>query len=171
MKKYLVVLVAALALLLPATAAAKGPSEARVTGPGLAAPLTVTGIGEGDSSTNLGLLVTEGGFFPEAFGQSPSPLLRAQPKDLSVRYLVTYTVPGTVPSTLQQDLYPFSSGGPVTYMRPGQVFWGNQHTVGGWYRGTAQLKTMLVDAGVPQSTPGHRYVVSMVQAIIRHFLP
>jgi hypothetical protein len=171
MKKYLVVLVAALALLLPATAAAKGPSEARVTGPGLAAPLTVTGIGEGDSSTNLGPLVTEGGFFPEAFGQSPSPLLRAQPKDLGVRYLVTYTVPGTVPSTLQQDLYPFSSGGPVTYMRPGQVFWGNQHTVGGWYRGTAQLKTMLVDAGVPQSTPGHRYVVSMVQAIIRHFLP
>jgi hypothetical protein len=171
MKKHLVVLVAALALLLPATAAAKGPSEARVTGPGLAAPLTVTGIGEGGSSTNLGLLVTEGGFFPEAFGQSPSPLLRAQPKDLGVRYLVTYTVPGTVLSTLQQDLYPFSSGGPVTYMRPGQVFWGNQHTVGGWYRGTAQLKTMLVDAGVPQSTPGHRYVVSMVQAIIRHFLP
>jgi hypothetical protein len=38
MKKFLMVLVAALALLLPAGAAAKGPSEAQITGPGLAAP-------------------------------------------------------------------------------------------------------------------------------------
>jgi hypothetical protein len=171
MKKLLVVPVAALALLLPGAAAAKGPSAAQITGPGLASPLAITGLGEGDSSTSLGLLVTDGGFFPEVFGQSPSPLLGGAPKDLGVRYLVTYTVPGLVLSTLQQDLYPFASGGPVTYMRPGQAFWGDQHTVGGWYRGTAQLRTMLVEAGVPPSTPGHRHVVSMAQAIIRHFLP
>ena len=171
MKKLLVVLVAALALLLPAAAAAKGPSGARIAGPGLPSPLTITGIGEGDLSTTLGLLVTDGGFFPEAFGQSPSPLLRAQPKDLGVRYLVTYTVPGPVLSTLQQDLYPFASGGPVTYMRPQQAFWGDQHTVGGWYRGTTRLRAMLVEAGVPQSTPGHRHTVSMLQAIVRHLLP
>jgi hypothetical protein len=171
MKTLLVVLVAALALLLPTGAAAKGPSAAQITGPGLASPLQITGLGEGDSSTSLGLLVAEGGFFPEAFGQSPSPLLRAQPPDLGLRYLVTYTVPGPVLSTLQQDLYPFASGAPVTYMRPGQPFWGDQHTVGGWYRGTERLKTMLVEAGVPQSTPGHRHVGSMLQRIIRHFLP
>jgi hypothetical protein len=171
MKKFLMVLVAALALLLPAGAAAKGPSEAQITGPGLAAPLRIAGLGEGDSSTDLGLLVTEGGFFPETFGQSPSPLLRTKPTDLGPRYLVTYTVPGDVVGTLQQDLYPYAAGGPVTYMRGEQVFWGNQRTVGGWYRGSAQLKTMLVKAGLPQSAPGHRHVVSLALAIVRRFLP
>ncbi len=171
MKRLFVVLVAALALLLPAGAAATGPSEAQITGPGLASPLRITGIGEGDSSTNLGVLVTEGGFFPETFGQSPSPLLRTQPSDLGPRYLVTYTVPGPVLATLQQDLYPYATGGPVTYMRSGQSFWGDQQTIGGWYRGSGQLKTMLVNAGLPQSAPGHRHLVSLALAILRRLLP
>ncbi len=171
MKKLLVVLVAALALLLPAGAAAKGPSQAQITGPGLASPLKLTWLGEGDSSASLGLLVNDGGFFPQVFGQSPSPLLRTQPTDLGPRYLVTYSLPGPMVSTLQQDLYPYASGGPVTYMPPGQAFWGDQRTVGGWFRGTAQLKAMLVKAGLPQSTPAHRHVVSILLAIVRHFLP
>jgi hypothetical protein len=171
MKKLLVVLVAALALLLPAGAAAKGPSEAEITGPGLASPLRITGFGEGDSSSSLGLLVSDGGFFPETFGQSPSPLLRTQPSDLGPRYVVTYTVPGPVLGTLQQDLYPYTAGGPVTYMRPGQAFWGDQQTVGGWYRGTGRLKTMLLKAGLPEGAPTHRHVVSLALAIIRRFLP
>jgi hypothetical protein len=171
MKKLLVVLVAALALLLPAGAAAKGPSEAQITGPGLASPLRITGVGEGDSSTNLGLLVEDGGFFPETFGQSPSPLLHTQPQDLGPRYVVTYTVPGPVLATLQQDLYPYTSEGPVTYMQPGQAFWGDQQTLGGWYRGTARLKTMLVKAGLPEAAPAHRHRVSLALAIIRRFLP
>jgi hypothetical protein len=171
MKKLLVVLVAALALLLPAGAAAKGPSEAQITGPGLLSPLKITGLGEGDSSTSLGLLVNDGGFFPQAFGQSPSPLLRTEPKNRGPRYLVTYTVPGPMLSALQQDLYPYASGGPVTYMQPGQAFWGDQRTVGGWYRGTPPLKTMLVKAGLPPSPPEHRHLVSILLAIVRHFLP
>jgi hypothetical protein len=56
-------------------------------------------------------------------------------------------------------------------MRPGQAFWGDQRTVGGWYRGTPQLKTMLVRAGLPPSTPERRQVVSILLAIVRHFLP
>lgn len=171
MKRLTLLLTAALALLLPAGAAAKGPSEAQIAGPGLAAPLKITGLGEGDSSTNLGLLVADGGFFPETFGQSPSPLLRTQPSDLGPRYVVTYTVPGPVLAKLEQDLYPYAAGGPVTYMRRGQLFWGDQQTVGGWYRGSAQLKAMLVKAGLPQSAPGHRHVVSLALAILRRFLP
>ena len=136
MKRLTLLLTAALAVLLPAGAAAKGPSEEQIAGPGLAAPLKITGLGEGDSSTNLGLLVADGGFFPETFGQSPSPLLRTQPSDLGPRYVVTYTVPGPVVAELEQDLYPYAAGGPVTYMRRGQPFWGDQQTVGGWYRGT-----------------------------------
>ena len=171
MKRLTLLLTAALALLLPAGAAAKGPSEAQIAGPGLAAPLKITGLGEGDSSTNLGLLVADGGFFPETFGQSPSPLLRARPTGLGPRYTVVYTVPGPSTGTLEQDLYPYAAGGPVSHMRPGQRFWGTQSTLGGWYRGTSTLEGMLVKAGLPQSAPGHRHFVSLALAIVRRFLP
>lgn len=171
MKRLSVLLVAALALLLlPAGAAAKGPSEAKITGPGLASPLTIKGLGEGDASTDLGLLVNDGGFFPQAFGQVPSPLLRAAPADLGTRYVVTYTVPGPSLATLEQELYPYAAGGAVTYVRPGQKFW-DSVTSGGWYRGTARLKAMLIKAGLPKAEPAHRHFVSVVLAILRRFLP
>lgn len=156
MKRLIVVPVAALALVLAGAAAAKGPSSASIAGPGLASPVTISGIGEGDTSTNLGLLVAEGGFFPEVFGQSPSPLLRQAPRDLGPRYLVTYTVPGPTVSTLQQELYPYAAAGPVTYMQPGQRFWETQRTLGGWYRGTSQLKSMLVRSGLPATAAPSR---------------
>jgi hypothetical protein len=70
MKRLSVLFIAALALLLPVGAAAKGPSAATISGPGLAAPLAITGLGEGDASTDLGRLVTDGGFFAQTFGSS-----------------------------------------------------------------------------------------------------
>lgn len=144
---------AAAALALPSVAAAKGPSAATISGPGLTAPLTIQGNGEGDSSTDLGLLVSEAGFFPQAFGQSPDPLLRSRPRgQLGPRYTVTYTVPGPSADTLVQNLYPYAADGPASYMRPGQRFW-DQTTHGGWYRGTAALRTMLVRAGLPKTAP------------------
>ena len=69
MKRLVFTAFAAVALLLPATAAAKGPSEAKISGPGLSSALTITGNGEGDTSTDLGVLVQETGFFPEVYGQ------------------------------------------------------------------------------------------------------
>jgi hypothetical protein len=170
MKRLILVLIAALALLAPGTAAAKGPSEATITGPGLRSALTIKGVGEGDASTDLGLLVADAGFFPQVFGQSPSPLLRTQPADLGPRYVVTYTVPGSTISTLQQDLYPFAAAAPASYMRPGQTFWDTQRTIGGWYRGSAQLKKMLVRAGLPTYAPPERdYVAVLPRAILRHY--
>jgi len=153
MKRLVLTAFAAAALLLPATAAAKGPSEAKITGPGLDSTVTITGNGEGDTSTDLGLLVAETGFFPEVYGQSPSPLLQAKPTGLGPRYTVVYTVPGPSTGTLEQDLYPYAAGGPVSHMRPGQRFWGTQSTLGGWYRGTSTLEGMLVKAGLPQTAP------------------
>jgi hypothetical protein len=171
MKRLIVVPIAALALIAAGSAAAKGPSEAKITGPGLSSAITIKGVGEGDTSTDLGLLVQETGFFPQAFGQSPSPLLKAQPTQLGARYLVTYTVPGPSTSTLEQDLYPYAVGAPVSYMRTGQKFWDTQSTVGGWYRGTAQLKAMLIKAGLPASAPDERDFVTLVmRAILRHLL-
>jgi len=148
--------VAAAALALPSVAAAKGPERASITGPGLSAPVPVNGFGEGDTSTDLGLLVNETGFFPQTFGQSPDPLLRTQPaeRQLGARYTVTYTVPGPSTSTLVQDLYPYAAGGPVSYMEPGQQIW-DQTTRGGWYRSNpnGRLRAMLVEAGLPKTPP------------------
>jgi hypothetical protein len=152
MRRSLLALGAAVALVLPGTATAKGPSEATITGPGLKAPLQITGNGEGDTSTDLGLLVAESGFFPQTFGQSPDPLLRKQPTLLGTQYTVTYTVPGPSTDTLRQQLYPYAFNGPVSFMERGQKIW-DQKTHGGWFRGTVALKEVLIAAGLPRVDP------------------
>src|SRR2546421_9131869 len=114
---------ATVGLVLAAAAAAKGPSEAKITGPGLSSPLVLTGDGEGSGSP-LGDFTQQAGFFPAMFGQSPDPMLQLRPASiLGPRYRVTYTVPGpdNTADTIRQDLYPYAQGRPVTYMRPGQL--------------------------------------------------
>jgi hypothetical protein len=147
----------ALALLIPATAGAKGPSEATITGPGLSSPIRFSGV-EGNYSQAFGDLIELGGFFPQTFGQSPDPLKRSRPStSLGPRYEVAYVVPGPTTDTLRQELYPYAYGGPVTYMKPGQKFWGNQRTHGGWLRTSAELKSTLVAAGLPWTAPESRH--------------
>jgi hypothetical protein len=152
MKRPLLLLLAVAALAFPSAAGAKGPDQATITGPGLDAPLSISGT---EGSGDLGLLVQGVGFFPAAFGQSPDPMLNKRPsRFLGPRYQVVYRVPGPhrVSDTLRQDLYPYAVGGPVSYMKPGQPFW-EQQTRGGWFRGTTQLKRMLVKAGLPAKEP------------------
>jgi hypothetical protein len=145
-------LIAGVALLLPATAAAKGPSDATITGPGLSSPIKISGGGEGGNTT-LGHLVMYGGFFPQAFGQSPDPVFRARPATaLGPRYDVTYVVPGPSTDTLRQELYPYAAGGPLSYMEPGQPLW-SQKTHGGWFRAAPELKPTLIEAGLPKKAP------------------
>ncbi|MGZ4401623.1 MAG: hypothetical protein ACXVRI_02040, partial [Gaiellaceae bacterium] len=125
-------------------------------GPGLSHALTIEGFGEGDSTSPLGILVTETGFFPQAFEQTPSSTTRSRPADrLGPRYDVKYTVPGGSDgdSTLRQVLYPYAVNGPASYMAPGQKLWGTQSVPGGWYRGSATLKGMLVKEGLPATAP------------------
>jgi hypothetical protein len=160
MRKHVLLLAAlAAALVTAGVAAAKGPSGASVSGPGLAHAIVIEGYGEGGNSTPLGILVAEGGFFSQVFEQTPKLTLQARPKGwLGPRYEVTYTVPGgnNAASTLRQDLYPYATNGPVTFMKPGQKFWETNSTVGGWYRGTSQLKRALVKAGLPARAPTRR---------------
>src|SRR5262245_34518208 len=61
MRRYLVA-AAVVALLVPALAAAKGPSGASISGPGLDRTLTISGDGEG-LGTQLGNLAMRSGFF------------------------------------------------------------------------------------------------------------
>jgi hypothetical protein len=142
------------ALAATAPASAKGPAAASLTGPGLDHALRIAGYGEGGSGTPLGSLVQFGGFFQQAFGQSPDPTTRTRPAtDLGPLYRVAYRVPGpNGTSTLVQDIYPYATP-PVTHMRAGQQFWGGMRTHGGWYVSEPGLRAALVKAGLPASPP------------------
>jgi hypothetical protein len=149
--------VAALVLAMPALA--KGPSEATINGPGLKGGgihLKSDGGGDPSSGTPLGNLTESGGFFPAAYGQQPDPMVKARPRgELGPKYTVVYKVPGPDgdTATLKQDLYPYAANGPVTYMKPGQEFFDGMRTHGGWYLAPRDLKSQLVDAGLPSSAP------------------
>lgn len=146
------------ALAVSATALAKGPTSASLTGPGLNRALPVKGEGEGGGGTPLGTLVQSGGFFPQVFGQTPDPTTRTPPAgDLGPRYRVVYRVPGPSGiSRLVQDVYPFAKPSPMTHMRTDQRFWGSQRTHGGWFVAEAGLKSALVKSGLPKSPPAAR---------------
>lgn len=146
---------ALLVLALPTVAAAKGPTSASITGPGLERSLSIKGNGEGPG-TALGTLASSSGFFPQMFGQSPDPTLASRPSGtLGPRYTATYVVPGpnSVQSRVVQYLYPYAKPVPLTFMTPGQKFWNGRKAHGGWYRASARLKAVLVRAGLPASAP------------------
>jgi len=154
MRRYLVAATAVVALAIPAFATAKGPASATISGPATRT-LAVTGDGE-TPGTALGTLANASGFFAQMFGQTPDPTLRTRPKGtLGPRYKVTYVVPGpnNIQSRVVQLVYPYAKPFAVTYMRPGQVFWGDQKAYGGWFVATTGLKRMLVRAGLPARMP------------------
>ena len=150
--KRLIFLLVLGALALPATALAKGPSDARITGPGLSKAITISGSeSEGTPIMNL---AEAAGFFPAAFGQSPSPMSPAPPKSgLGPKYSIEYVVPaGNLASNrIHQDLYPYAKSGGWTFMPKGQPIF-DMTTQGGWFH-DARLKGILVAHGLPKSPP------------------
>jgi hypothetical protein len=148
-------LVVATALVAAPAAPAKGPISANVSGPGDGSGgsgIAIGGDGEGGNSTPLGRLVESAGFFPAAFGQVPDPMLQQRPKGrLGPRYTIRYRVPGpnNEDDTIVQDVYPYATPSAVTYTRPGQPFFGSEHTRGGWFVGGSELRSVLVAAGLP----------------------
>jgi len=150
MRRYLVAALI-VALVVPALAAAKGPSGASISGPGLERTLTITGDGEG-LGTQLGGLAMKSGFFAQMFGQTPDPTFRTRPAGtLGPRYTVIYVVPGPndIQSRVVQRVYPFAKPVALTYMKSGQPFWQTDRTHGGWFRASLALKRILLRAGVP----------------------
>ena len=164
MKRFL--LITMLALIAPTAALAKGASEATIEGPGLDGAVAIPGDGEGGGTT-LGRLVELSGFFPSVFEQTPNPMLDTKPDvELGPGYIVRYVMPGPEGQTsiLEQELYPYARPYPVSYTKPGQPFWGatsqdaaarrdGQHTFGGWYVSTAELKQTLAAVGLPVQAP------------------
>ena len=155
-RRLVATLVLGVALALPAAAAGKGPESASLSGPGLDRALPVGGDGEMGPGTPLGALVNFGGFFAQMYGQTPDPLVKVRPSgNLGPGYRVTYLVPGPngVRSRVVQDVYTYAEPRPVTYMQPGQRFWGTERTLGGWFRAPATLRRTLVQAGLPMRPP------------------
>ncbi len=153
--KHALLALAIAALALPASALGKGPSGASIDGPGSGGGITVSGDGE-SGGTQLGDLAQQAGFFAAAFGQEPNPLPATRPNgDLGQKYTITYTVPGpnNELDQIRQDVYPYANPAPVTYMEPGQAFFGTERTRGGWFQGDAALKQTLVAAGLPRTAP------------------
>jgi hypothetical protein len=119
------------ALTLAAPALAKGPSQASITGPGLAHAIVVSGNGEPGMLSKLATLAGQTSLFTVMFGAGgnvPAPVRPRTPlprASLGPRYTVTYTVPGVTPQPgeqfgrIRQDLYPLAAGGPVIYTPPG----------------------------------------------------
>jgi hypothetical protein len=139
------------ALVLPATALAKGPSGATMDGPGGGGGIT---FGGDEGSGPLGALTEQAGFFPAVFRQQPDPMLESRPKgNLGPKYTITYTVPGPNNEVwkLRQDVYPYATPTPVTYMAPGQKVFETEGTRGGWFRADPALKETLVAAGLPKT--------------------
>ena len=151
----------AAALTLATPALAKGPSQARITGPGLAHAIVVSGNGEPGMLSKLATLAGQTSLFTVMFGAGgsvPAPvrLRTALPRaSFGPRYTVIYTVPGVTPQPgeqfgrIRQDLYPLAAGGPVIYTPPGQPGFGQQLQVTGWLRASSQLTRTLARLGVP----------------------
>jgi len=150
MNRTLLVLATIAALALPATALAKGPSEASIDGPGVGKAISITGPEQPGSP--LMDFAEQAGFFPAAFGQEPNPMLPGRPKgDLGPKYSIDYTVPGPDNDSFEihQDLYPYAKPYALTYMASGQEIF-DFTTKGGWYE-SPELKQTLVSAGLPKT--------------------
>jgi len=149
---------AVVALATPALA--KGPSQAVITGPGLAHPVVISGDGEPGQLGRLAGLAALTGLYTAMFGpgvSEPAPApLHGVPSGatLGPRYTIVYTVPGVTPQPgqefgrIREGLYPRAAGGPVIYIPPGQQGFGQPLLVTGWLRGTPQLVHILARLGV-----------------------
>ena len=148
-------------LTLATPALAKGPSQARIAGPGLAHPIVVGGNGEPGQPGILGTLAMQTRLFSVMFGwlTPVPPQLRTRPAAASLgpRYTIIYTVygeftrPGQQFGQIRQDLYPRADGGPLIYTPQGQP--GGPVPFYGWFRASRHLPRTLAKLGVP-SRPG-----------------
>jgi hypothetical protein len=153
MKRILIFLVL-VALALPGSAVAKGPSAASIDGPGAGGGIKISGDGE-SAGTQLGNLAMQAGLPDALFQSQPNPMLAERPtRDLGPKYTITWTLPGPSGKDdhVKQDVYPYATP-PVTYVAPGLKFFDDMETRGGWYVAGPSLKETLVDAGLPRTAP------------------
>jgi hypothetical protein len=152
----------AAAITLATPALAKGPSQVRISGPGLAHAIVVSGNGEPGQLGRLSSLAVQTGLFTVMFGavasvttQAPRQLRTSPPNaSLGPRYTIIYTVPGVTPRAgeqfgrIRQDLYPRAAGGLLVYTPRGQNGFGGPLPVTGWLRASPRLLRTLARLGI-----------------------
>ena len=146
----------AAAVTLATPALAKGPSQVRISGPGLAHAIVVSGNGEPGLPGMLATLAQQTSLFSVMFAPNAPmpPQLRTPPTKASLgpRYTIIYTVygeftrPGEQFGQIRQDLYPRAVGGPVVYTPPRQP--GGPVPFSGWFRASRHLPRTLAKLGV-----------------------
>jgi hypothetical protein len=135
----------------PSTALAKGAISANINGPGTGGGIRLNGSGESGSGTHLGALADGSGFWAQAYGATSGSSLEGRPKgDLGPRYVVSYTMEPGDKTPLVQHIYPFAERGPVTFMAPGQTFYGAESTKGGWFDAAPEFVDTLIAIGLPK---------------------
>jgi hypothetical protein len=141
---------------------AKGATQALITGPGLSQPITLApSMSSGQSIyPQLEKLAESSGFYQGMWGgrvRGAGRVLADPPAGgLGPRYTITYTMMPVRGKTdeIVQYVYPYAEPRPVTFMPPGQTYWGKDSTVGAWYQAAhVDLKQMLVSLGLPAAAP------------------
>jgi hypothetical protein len=146
-----------------AGAAAKGPDQAVITGPGVDQPIVVRAPGSPTIGQRMATLINASGIMDQLWCRACPELLARQPTstDLGPMFKIRYRVPSLIGGPtrwVEQHVYPFAHPAPVTYVVPGQPFW-HQETAGGWYVAGPKMRQVLVDVGVPrQATPSSPWV-------------
>lgn len=124
----------AAAITLATPALAKGPSQARITGPGLTHATVVSGNGEPGQEGKLSTLAVQTGLFFVLFGPNagaPPQLRTPSPKgSLGPQYTIIYTVPGGITShpdeqfgQIRQDLLPTGGRRPARLYTTKPAHW------------------------------------------------
>ena len=142
---------------------AKGATQAVITGPGLSQPITLApsmSSGQSTYDPQLEKLAESSGFYLGVWGgrvRGAGRVLADPPAgNLGPRYTITYTMMPVHAKTdeIVQYVYPYAEPRPVTFMPPGQTYWGKNSTVGAWYQAAhVDLKQMLVSLGLPAAAP------------------
>jgi hypothetical protein len=142
-------LVPALVVALVATATpahAKGAQDATLKGPGLEHVVRLR-------DEQLGSLLRAAGLYQSVFHQPGSRVSATRPAGrLGPRYTVTYgwLVAQDETEPIRQFVYPFASGGAVTFTPPKQRVGSMTELLdGGWFQGGSELRALLVSLGVP----------------------
>jgi hypothetical protein len=149
-----------LALLLagvPTAAQAKGASAATISGGGPGGlpggPITMKGVGEPGSGSDLSTLAQEAGMWAVLFEDGPAGGVQTAPTPAArrgPRYTITWTFPNGAGTEdkVRQFVWPYAAGGPVTYLARGQKVL-DTRTEGGWYKASDVLRTSLIGLGLP----------------------
>jgi hypothetical protein len=162
-----VLALAALLLVVPTAAQAKGATAATIDGDGPGGlpggPITVRGDGEPGSGTALGNLTDASGLFTLMFerrrtatrpcAQCPGGLKAAPTDRLGLRYTITWTFQDDSGTDrgIRQYVYPYAATGPVTFMPAGPPIF-EETTIGAWYQATDSLRQQLIALGLPNRT-------------------